>query len=159
MLKFRQKRENKKKVDTLKYWEIWEDFQVFLKFKGRLKNDLERCLNLLQLNWWFISNRKKQRTNLNYEVNPLLCTRHLRATMLCFMKNSFFPVKEGCNQAVFFPANPWTLFAGNALIHMKSLGIWTKMLNYLIVLIFRVHFKLHNQVSHTFQLKYETFWR
>ena len=98
----KSKRENAKKVDILKYWELWEDFQVFLEFKGQLKNDLERCLNLLQLNWWFISNRKKQRTNLNYEVNPLLCTRHLRATMLCFMKNSFFPVKEGCNEKCIF---------------------------------------------------------
>ena len=49
----------------------------------------------------------------------------------------------------------WTLFAGNALIRRKSLGIWTKMLNYLIVFMFKVQFKLHNQVNHTFKRKYE----
>ena len=68
-------------------------------------------------------------------------------------------IKKNRHQAVFFPANLRTLFAGNALIHRKSFGIWTKMLNYLIVFMFKVQFKLHNQVSHTFQLKYETFSR
>ena len=39
-------------------------------------------------------------------------------------------VSHNWHQAVFFPANPWTLFAGNSLCHRKSKEIWTKMSHY-----------------------------
>ena len=58
-------------------------------------------------------------------------------------------------QTVIFPANPRTLFAGNAITRRKFNEIWTKLWNYLFR--YCVQLKLHNQEIANIWLKFVFF--